>query len=190
MSRTEPPGGGITAYLRRWGEGDRTAFDAMMPLVEGELRRLARRSLREERRAHTLQPTALINELWLRLEAERAMSWHDRGHFFAVASQLMRFILVDYARRRMAGKRGGATLRVSLSEASSVEDTSCEGLLAIDIALGHLDSRDPRKAQVATLRLFSGASIEEIADVLGVSSGTVVRDWRFARSWLHRELQG
>jgi RNA polymerase sigma-70 factor, ECF subfamily len=152
--RPEP---GVTAYLERWSEGDRAAFDALLPLVEAELRRVARRSLRRERADHTLQPTALVNQAWLRLEGERSMRWRDRGHFFAVAAQVMRYILVDYARRRGAGKRGGDVYRVSLSEALDVADSRVARVVHLDAALSRLERRAPRKAKVATLRLFAGA---------------------------------
>ena len=179
----------ITVYLARWSDGDRAAFDALLPLVEGELRRLARRSLRGERGDHTLQPTALVNEAWLRFEGERGMRWRDRGHFFAVAAQIMRFILVDYARRRQTEKRGGDFCRVSLSDALELADVRFDGIVDIDDALTRLARADERKAKVATLRLFTGATVEETADALGVSSITVMRDWRFARAWLRRELR-
>jgi RNA polymerase sigma factor (TIGR02999 family) len=176
--------------LSDWGGGNREAFDALVPLVEEELRRIARRCLARERDHHTLQPTALVNEAWIRLAGERAMRWNDRGHFFAVAAQLMRFILVDYARRRRSSKRGGDLCRVSLTEALQLPDHPHGRLLQIDDALTTLERHDVRKAQVAMLRLFSGASVEETAQALGVSEVTVMRDWRFARAWLHRELEG
>ena len=178
----------LTAYLQRWSEGERAAFDALLPLVEGELRRVARRSLRRERAQHTLQPTALVNEAWLRLEGERGMRWRDRGHFFAVAAQMMRYILVDYARRRGAGKRGGDAFRVSLSEALDVPECPLARTLDFDDALSRLERQDARKARVVTLRVFAGATVEETAQALGVSSVTVMRDWRMARAWLQREL--
>jgi RNA polymerase sigma-70 factor, ECF subfamily len=180
---------GVTAYLERWSEGDRAAFDALFPVVETELRRVARRSLRGERSDHTLQPTALVNEAWLRLEGERAMRWRDRGHFFAVAAQMMRYILVDYARRRRAAKRGGDVYRVSLSEALDVPDSRVARLVDLDDALSRLERQDARKAQVATLRLFAGATVDETAQALNVSGITVMRDWRLARAWLQRELE-
>jgi RNA polymerase sigma factor (TIGR02999 family) len=179
----------ITSYLARWSDGDREAFDVLLPLVEGELRRIARRSLRGERHDHTLQPTALVNEAWLRLEGERGMRWRDRGHFFAVAAQIMRFILVDYARRRQAEKRGGDFCRVSLSDVIELTPVRVDGIVDLDAALTRLARADERKARVATLRLFAGATVEETADALGVSSITVMRDWRFARAWLQRELR-
>ena len=182
------PARAITAYLARWSDGDREAFDALLPLVEGELRRIARRSLRGERGDHTLQPTALVNEAWLRFEGEHGMRWRDRGHFFAVAAQIMRFILVDYARRRQTEKRGGDFCRVSLSDVLEVTAVRFDGIVDIDAALTRLARADERKARVATLRLFAGATVEETAEALGVSSITVMRDWRFARAWLKREL--
>jgi RNA polymerase sigma-70 factor, ECF subfamily len=181
---------GITGYLIQWSEGDAAAFAALVPLVEHELRQLARHCLRRERNHHTLQATALVNEAWIRLASERGMQWHDRGHFLAVSAQLMRFILVDYARRHHATKRGGDLCRVSLSEALDVADTRLTSLIDVDAALARLERLDKRKARVATLRLFAGTSIEETARALGVSGVTVTRDWRFARAWLHRELHG
>jgi len=190
MSDSKPAAArAITAYLARWSDGDRDAFDTLLPLVEGELRRIARRSLRGERGDHTLQPTALVNEAWLRFEGERGMHWRDRGHFFAVAAQIMRFILVDYARRRHAEKRGGDFCRVSLSDVLEPSAVRFDGIVDIDAALTRLARSDERKARVATLRLFAGATVEETADVLGVSAITVMRDWRLARAWLKRELR-
>ena len=180
---------GLTAYLERWSEGDRAAFDALLPLVEAELRRVARRSLRGERTDHTLQPTALVNEAWLRLAGERDMRWRGRGHFFAVAAQIMRHILVDYARRRRAAKRAGDVYRVSLSEALDVPDARIARVVDLDEALSRLERQDARKARVATLRLFAGATVDETAQALGVSGVTVMRDWRVARAWLQRELE-
>ena len=151
---------------------------------------IARRCLARERHHHTLQPTALVNEAWIRLAGERGMEWHDRGQFFAVAVQLMRFILVDYARRRAAQKRGPERCRVTLTETLAVSDDRTLDLLQIDDALTRLERHDARKARVAALRLFCGASVDETARALSVSNVTVLRDWRFARAWLQRELQG
>jgi RNA polymerase sigma-70 factor, ECF subfamily len=186
---TEPLRPGITGYLVQWSDGDPAAFATLIPLVEQELRQLARRCLRRERHHHTLQATALVNEAWIRLASERGIRWNDRGHFFAVSAQLMRFILVDYARRHRASKRGGDLCRVSLAEALGVADPRVTGLIDVDATLTRLQQLDARKARVATLRLFAGATIEETARTLGVSVVTVTRDWRFARAWLHRELQ-
>jgi RNA polymerase sigma factor (TIGR02999 family) len=180
----------LTGLLDDWSAGNRASFDALVPLVERELRAIARRCLARERNHHTLQPTALVNEAWIRLAAERGMTWHDRGQFFAVAAQLMRFILVDYARRRSAPKRGGDRSRVTLTDALLSSEDRTFGLLQIDAALTRLERHDTRKAHVASLRLFCGASVDETAQALGVSAVTVMRDWRFARAWLHRELQG
>lgn len=180
----------LTGLLCDWSGGDRAAFDALVPLVEQELRQIARRCLARERGHHTLQPTALVNEAWIRLAAERGMTWHDRGHFFAVSAQLMRFILVDYARRRGAPKRGGDLCRVTLTDTLALSENHTLGLLQIDAALTRLERDDPRKARVAMLRVFCGASVDETARALGISSVTVNRDWRFARAWLQRELQG
>ena len=187
---SSPPTQRLTALLGNWSGGDRAAFDALVPLVEEELRRIARRCLARERDYQTLQPTALVNEAWIRLAGERNMAWHDRGHFFAVAAQLMRFILVDCARRRRAAKRGGDLCRVTLSDALELADERAGGLIDIDLALTRLERHDQRKAQVAVLRLFCSASVDEIAGILSVSGVTVMRDWRFARAWLHRELRG
>jgi RNA polymerase sigma factor (TIGR02999 family) len=191
MANSKPvsPAPAITSYLARWSDGDREAFDAVLPLVESELRRIARRSLRGERNCHTLQATALVNEAWLRLEGERGMRWRDRGHFFAVAAQIMRFLLVDYARRRQAEKRGGDFCRVSLTDVVELATIRFDGLVDLDAALTRLARADERKARVATLRLFAGATVDETADALGVSAITVMRDWRFARAWLKRELR-
>ncbi len=180
----------ITGRLIRWSGGERSAFDELIPLVEHELRQLARSHLRRERQHHTLQPTALVNEVWIRLAGERGMRWADRAHFFAVAARLMRFILVDYARRRNAPRRGGDLCRVTLSAALDLAESRVAGLIDIDDALSRLERLDARKAQVATLRLFAGASVGETAQALGVSGVTVMRDWRFAKAWLHRELAG
>lgn len=178
----------VTAYLARWGEGDRAAFDSLVPLVEAELRRLARLALRSERPNHTLQPTALVNEAWLRLEGESRMHWRSRSHFLGVAAQLMRFILVDYARRRQAQKRGGLVERISVSGDAVPAAEDLVTSLELDDALSRLERSDARKARVATLRLFAGATVEETAEALGVSPITVMRDWRFARAWLQAQL--
>jgi RNA polymerase sigma factor (TIGR02999 family) len=159
-----------------------------MPLVYEELRRLAHRYMRRERVGHTLQTTALINEAYLRLIEQQHVQWQSRAHFFAIAAQLMRRILVDYARTRTRAKRGGGALRVSLNEgAVSSEERGAE-LIALDDALQRLTLIDPRKSRVVELRFFGGLSIEEVADVLNVTPMTVVRDWKTAKAWLHREI--
>jgi RNA polymerase sigma factor (TIGR02999 family) len=180
--------GPVTSLLRAWSDGDRSALDQLMPLVHHELKRLARRHLARERRDHTIQATALVNEAFVRLANERAMRWQDRAHFLAVASQLMRFILVDYARRRLYAKRGGGVETLTLDAALDVDDGRGPAILAIDDALSDLAKTDPRKARVVEMRLFGGLTVEESALVLEVSPETVMRDWRFARAWLQQAL--
>lgn len=163
-------------------------MEQLIPLVHGELRRIARGCLRQERPDHTLQATALVNEAFLRLVDVRQVSWRDRAHFLAMAARLMRRILVDFARTRHAAKRGGDAVRVSLAEAHGLADRPGHDLVALDEALSALAVRDARKARVVELRFFAGLSVEETALVLEVSRDTVLRDWRLARAWLTREL--
>lgn len=179
----------ITGLLRAWEEGDREALDRLMPIVYDALRRAARNSMRRERSGHSLEATGLVNEVYLRLVGIAGVQWKDRAHFFAVAASLMRRILLDSARARAAGKRGGGGLRITLSEnlAASSEASS---LIAIDDALEALSKMDPRKAQVVELRFFGGLSIDEIAVVLKISPQSVSRDWNLARAWLRKELAG
>lgn len=178
----------ISELLTAWGNGDRAALNELMPLVYDELRRLAHHYLGRERIGHTLQTSALVNEVYLKLVNERAMQWQNRAHFFAVASNLMRLILVDYARRRNYVKRGGGAQRLSFDEALAVSDERAADLLALDDALNALTTLDARKSKVAELRFFGGLSVEETAEVLKVSPVTVMREWRMAKAWLHREL--
>ncbi len=178
----------VTALLGVWQRGDRAALDALMPLVHDELKRIARRHLARERFDHTIQPTALVNEAFVRLVNERAMNWHDRSHFLAVAAHLMRFILVDYARRRNVERRGGDRRRVDLEAALDVADPRPVGVLAVDEALASLAKIDERKARVVEMRVFAGLTVDQSASVLGVSPVTIARDWRFAKAWLQREL--
>ena len=182
--------GQVTRLLRKWQGGDREALDRLMPAVHDELKRLARIHMRGERDGHSLQPTALVNEVYLRLAELQAMNWQDRAHFFAMASRLMRRVLVDAARAREAGKRGGSAIRVSFVEGRLADARANEtlDLLALDAALTALAAGDERKARVVELRFFGGLSVEETAAVLGVSVETVARDWRFAKLWLRREL--
>jgi RNA polymerase sigma factor (TIGR02999 family) len=177
---------GVTALLHAWNAGDRSAMDAVVPLVHHQLKQLARRHLARERVGHTIQPTALVNEAYLRLVKQHSVLWQDRAHFLAVAAQLMRFILVDHARKRRYQKRGGSTPVVALD--IDVEDPRPAGILAVDCALDGLAKVDPRKARVVEMRVFGGLTVDESARLLGVSSETVTRDWRFARAWLQREL--
>jgi RNA polymerase sigma-70 factor (ECF subfamily) len=178
----------VTALLLAWNQGDSAAFDALVPLVYGELHRLAQRALRHERPGHTLQTTALVNEAYLRLIDAKRVRWQDRAHFFAISAQLMRRILVDLARTRHRAKRGGHARQVTLDEALVVSDGRDLDLVALDEALERLASVDPRKSRVVELRFFAGLSVEETAEVLGVSGDTVMRDWKLAKIWLVREL--
>ncbi len=160
-----------------------------MPVVYEELRRLAKQHLRRERPDHTLQATALVHEAYLRLVDQRAVTWQNRAHFFGVAAQLMRRILVDYARRRQAAKRGGAALKVSLNELVLAAEERSEEVVALDEALERLAAMDPRQGRVVELRIFSGLTVEETAEVLGISPATVKREWTMARAWLSREIR-
>ena len=178
----------ITALLAAWGSGDQTALDQLMPLVYDELRRIAHRYLGRERVGHTLQSAALVNEAYLKLLGERQMDWQNRAHFFAVAAQAMRQILVDYARTRNRDRRGGGAQRVSLVDALAVADEQSAELVALDDALNGLAVFDKRKSKVAELRFFGGLSVEETAEVLHVAPITVMREWRLAKAWLYREL--
>jgi RNA polymerase sigma factor (TIGR02999 family) len=180
----------VTHLLRQWQAGDRLALDRVMPVVHAELKRLARVHLRGEARNRTLQPTALVNEVYLRLLPLDAMSWRDRAHFFAMASRLMRRVLVDAGRARRADKRGRGRVRVSLDEArvAAPQPELMPDVLALDEALTRLTALDDRKARVVELRFFGGLSVEEAAEALGVSVETVARDWRFAKLWLRREI--
>jgi RNA polymerase sigma-70 factor (ECF subfamily) len=180
----------VTELLMRWSGGDRSALDELMPLVLEELKRLASRYMHSERTGHTLQTTALVNEAFLKLADEKRVSWQGRAHFFAIASQVMRHVLVDHARTRRRAKRGGGAERIPLEQALAFSDSQSADLLALDEALTKLATIDPRKSAVIEMRFFSGMSVEETAAVLGVSTNTVIRDWGLARSWLYRELQG
>jgi RNA polymerase sigma factor (TIGR02999 family) len=178
----------ITQLLLDWGGGDLTALERLMPLVYEELRRLARRYMRNERPGHTLQTTALVNEAYLRLTGYRCVRWQERAQFFALAAQLMRRVLIEHARARDRQKRGGRLTRVLLDEAEVLSPLRSRELLALDEALVRLAEVDPRKARVVELRFFGGLDNKEIADVLGVAPNTVMRDRRMAEAWLRREL--
>ena len=180
----------ITQLLVRWREGDQRALDELMPLVYDELHRLAAHYLRGERRGHTLQTSALVNEAYLRLAGQEETQWQNRAHFFAIAAQAMRRILVDHARRRSNQKRGGDAHKVSFDEGLIVSTERAAELVALDEALARLAEIAPRKSQIVELRFFGGLSIEETAEVLKVSPGTVMRDWTFAKAWLLREIVG
>jgi RNA polymerase sigma factor, TIGR02999 family len=181
--------GEITQLLGQWSGGDREALDELMPMVYNELRRMAHRHMAQERAGHTLQATELVDEVYLKLKDACAGRWQNRAQFFAVAAQMMRFILVDYARQHGRAKRGGGEQRVTLDEAMLVSEEKSGEMLALDEALRNLEQFDKRKSQVATLRFFAGLTIEETAEALSISAETVMRDWRLARAWLQNELE-
>ena len=178
----------VTGLLVAWGQGDPGALDRLMPLVHQELRRIARRHMAGERSGHTLQTTALVNEAYLRLIGSQNVRWQDRAHFFAVSAQLMRRILVDYARSRNYQKRGAGARPVALVESLDASSQKGTDLVALDEALEALATADPRKSRVVELKFFGGLSVEEIAEVLKVSPQTVLRDWKLSKVWLLREL--
>lgn len=178
----------VARLLQEWSNGDRGALDELMPEVYAELHRLARAYLSREKPGQTLQPTALVNEAYMRLAAEWGMQWQGRSHFIAVAAQLMRFILVDHCRKKRFAKRGGGRVRVTFDENLEVSDDRSAELLALDQALKKLEVQDPRKSRIAELRFFGGLSVEETAEALSISVATVMRDWRLTKAWLQREL--
>jgi RNA polymerase sigma factor (TIGR02999 family) len=180
----------VTALLRAWGQGDALAGERLAGLVYSELRRTAARHLRRERREHSLAPTALVHEAYLRLVGQRRAVWKNRAQFYAVAAQTMRRILVDHARQRRAAKRGGSWFRISLAETVAAGDPPDLDLLALDDALQDLGTIDAEKARLVELRFFAGLSLEETARVMGVSVATLTREWRTARAWLFRRLRG
>lgn len=181
---------GITQLLVRWNGGDQTALDELMPLVEGELRRLAGNYLRRERPGHTLQPTALVNEAYLRLVDQRDAKWQNRAHFYGIAAKLMRRILVDHARVKFAEKRGGADQqRLSITSAQGMSVTPDLDILALHEALEELAQMDPQQERIVELKFFGGLSIEEVAEVLSIGHATVERDWKMARAWLRLKLR-
>ncbi len=180
----------VTQLLRAWGNGDERALEGLMPVVYEELRRIARRYMGHERPGHTLQTTALVNEVYLRLVDARRTSWQDRAHFFAVCAQMMRRILVDWSRSRQAAKRGGNARPVDLEKMPELPIREPgPDLVALDDALKSLAAMDPRKSQVVELRFFGGLSVEDTATALKVSPETVMRDWKLAKAWLRRELR-
>lgn len=176
----------VTQLLLAWSSGRREALDQLLPLVYHELRKIAERYLRRERSGHTLQTTALVHEAYLKLIDQRQVQWQNRAHFFGIAAQAMRRILVDHARSRQTGKRGG--LRLTLDENLDVSDERAADLLALDDALNALAALDPQKSRIVELRYFGGLSIEETAEVLGIGTATVTRQWRLARAWLYGEI--
>ena len=184
------PPGGVTQLLLAWGDGDDAAFNRMIPLVQRELEQIARRCMAGERRGHSLQPTALVNEAYLRLIDVQQMSWQNRAHFLAMAARLMRRILVDHARSKGYAKRGGGAATIALDDAFIVPTEPGRDLVALDDALKALADVDERKSRMIELRFFGGLTVEETAAVLNVSPDTVKRDWRFAKAWMQRELRG
>jgi RNA polymerase sigma factor (TIGR02999 family) len=179
----------VTALLLAWREGDESALGRIVPVVQEELRRIARRCLRNERTGHTLQATALVNEAYVRLIDARRVNWQNRTHFLAMSARLMRRVLVDYARTRGAEKRGGERVQVSLTQALGRADEIGRDVVALSDALDALETIDPRKGRVVELRYFAGLTVEETAVVLEVSPQTVSREWTFAKAWLRRELK-
>jgi RNA polymerase sigma-70 factor (ECF subfamily) len=182
----EPPTQEVTQLLAAWSEGDPSALDKLLPLVETELHRLARRYMSHERQDHTLQTTALVNEAYLKLIDQR-VDWQSRAHFFGIAAQIMRRILIDHARKHLGPKHGGGKT-ISLEEVAVVSDERASELVALDEALSTLAKVDPRKSRVVELRYFGGLTVEETAAVLGVSDETIRREWIRAKAFLHREL--
>jgi RNA polymerase sigma factor (TIGR02999 family) len=187
MSEATSPN--VTQLLVAWGKGDPHAFDALMPEVRKELHRLAAHYMAEEPAGHDLQPTALINEAYLRLVDWKNIQWADRAHFFGMAANMMRRVLVDYARSRDRLKRGGEAIQVSFTEAANVPVPQSADVLALDKALRELEKIDSRKSQIVEMRFFGGLSQEETSEALHVSVATVRRDWSLARAWLARELK-
>jgi len=178
----------ITRLLAAWSEGDRAALDALVPVVHAELRRLAHRYMRQERPGATFQTTELVNEVYLKLVDCSRVRWHDRAHFFAISAQLMRRILVDFARSRRYAKRGGEAIRVTFEKALEAPGARAPDWVALDDALNALEQIDARKCRMVELRFFGGLSVEETAEVLQVAPVTIHRDWRFVKTWLRREL--
>ncbi|HEU4834391.1 MAG TPA: sigma-70 family RNA polymerase sigma factor [Pyrinomonadaceae bacterium] len=180
--------GNITELLVGYGRGDKDALDKLMPIVYDELRRQAARYLRREQAGHTLQTTALIHEVYVRLVDQRNVQWQNRAHFFGIAAQMMRRILVDHARTKKRAKRGGSDVKVSLADAAIPVKERDLDVVALDEALNRLAAIDEQQSRVVELRFFSGLTVEETAEVMGISAATVKRDWSMAKAWLHREL--
>lgn len=178
----------VTQLLKDWGNGDQAAGDELMPLVYDELHRMAHRHMRKEHPGHTLQTSALVNEAFVRLVDQTDVHWQNRAHFFGIAAQMMRRILVDYARSRQYLKRGGGAQQVSLDEVLLVSTQRADEVVAVDDALKDLAEFDQRKSQIVELRFFGGLSIEETAELLKVSPGTVMRDWTLAKAWLRKQI--
>jgi RNA polymerase sigma-70 factor (ECF subfamily) len=178
----------VTQLLIEWGKGNENALDQLMPLVYTELHRMARRYMAGQRPAHTLQPTALIHEAYVRLAADAGTSWENRAHFFRIAAKAMRHILVDHARAQVAAKRGGENRQVTLDEAIIISSERLSSIVALDDALADLSRLSPRQSEVVELKYFGGLSVEETAEALQISPETAMRDWRAAKAWLHLQL--
>lgn len=178
----------ITLLLKKLSDGNQNVVSELVPLLYDELRRLAGHYLRSERADHTLQATALVHEAYMRLVDQREVQWKNRSHFFGIASQVMRRILLDYARSHQAAKRGGLAGKLSLEEVMVVSKENCGDVLVLDEILKRLEALDPQQAKIVELRVFGGLTVEEAAEVLGISPATVKRDWRMAKAWLTREL--
>lgn len=185
---TTPTSANVTQLLIDWRGGNNDALNQLMPLVYDELRDLAKRYMRRENSSHTLQTNALVNEAYLRLVNQQAVDWQNRAHFFAIAAQVMRHLLVDHARSKQYAKRGGGAVQVTLDEGLVVSDESSVELLALHQALERMEKMDDRKSKIVELRYFGGLSTEEVAEVLGISEITVKREWAKAKAWLFREL--
>ena len=178
----------VTELLQDWSEGDESALERLMPLVYDELHRMAHQHMKREKPGHVLQTSALINEAYLRLVDRPRIHWQNRAQFFGIAARVMRRILVDEARKRKSDKRGGDAIHVTLNEATNVAHEQAANVMALDDALKSLEAIDPRQSKIVELRFFGGLSVDEAAEVLRVSSGTVMRDWVFARAWLKQEM--
>jgi RNA polymerase sigma factor (TIGR02999 family) len=180
----------VTQLLKESAQGDRAALDQLLPLVYNELRGIADRYLRRERADHTLQATALVHEAYLRLIDQRNVEWQNRAHFYGVAAQMMRRILVDHARAQQTAKRGSGGIKVSLDDVLEISDEQMDSMIALDDALKSLEQIDPQKSRIVELRFFGGLSIEETAEALGIGTATVIRQWRMAKAWLYNEVTG
>lgn len=180
----------ITGLLIDWNSGDKSAIDRLMPLVEGELRRIAAQFMRRENKNHTLQTTALVNEAYLKLIDQKTASWQNRAHFFALAAQLMRRVLIDHAKKQHRAKRGGDVMHVDVAEAAIIAPVVSEEIIALDEALDRLAEFDELKSRIIEMRHFGGLTVDEVAEVLQIAPVTVMRHWSLAKSWLRRELRG
>ena len=187
---SSPSPGEVTRLLEKWSGGHQSALDELMPIVYSELRKIARIHLRRERTGHTLEATALTHEAYLRLVGQRKVRWQSRAHFFSVAAQMMRRILVEYARKRQTTKRGGGADRVTLVDGDGALAPTSVEVLSLHEALGRLAEMDPRQGEIVELRFFGGLTIDETAEVVGASPATVKREWQVAKLWLQREMEG